>query len=185
MATISATPSGPKAASQPANDERIKGEVDVKPYLTVAAAGIGLAGVYLAHHLSKRRDRLSQFRSAAVRFREAFTPELVAAEADTNNRIDYMELLRSAYDERHARAFIIFEPFVPADKRRGLREEWDRYRYGENDDGTIQRPGPEDIAHASLYFLEYSTEWDLRSPERPRANTIKRIHKLLSYAEDA
>jgi hypothetical protein len=184
MAT-SVAASSPKTASQPGNDQRVDGKDDGKPYVPFVIAGIGLVGVYFAHHLSKRRDSNNRFAAAAAKFRDAFSPELEAAEADTRHSINYVEFLRTAYRERHAQAYIAFEPFVPVEKRRSFNRDWNRYRYGENEDGSTQEPDPEDIDHEALYFLEYSIEWDLRRPERPRENTVKRIRKLLSYTSDA
>ena len=150
--------------------------------------GIGVAGAalvaYFAYRLAQRKDDRSNFFAACLKFREAFAPELSAAEADSSNRINYMEFLRAAHDERHAMAVIAFEPFVPASGLASFRSDWNRYRYGENADGTTQQPDPEDMDHDELYFLEYSIEWDLRRPERPRQNTISRIRKLLSNASE-
>jgi hypothetical protein len=186
MAT-STTASSPKAASQPSHADGVEKPEPI--VIEAAKIGLGTAGAaliaYLAYRLARRKDDRSNFLSAAIRFREAFTPELAAAEADAGNRINYMEFLRAAHDERHTQAVIAFEHFLPVEKLRGFTDDWNRYRYGENADGSVQEPDPEDMDHESLYFLEYSIEWDLRRPERPRENTIKRIRKLLSHTSDA
>ena len=173
-----------KTASQPA------GSYDVgkpaKYVVEVAKIGLVTTGAavvaYFAYRLAQRKDDRTNFLAAAAKFREAFIPELIAAEADTRSKINYLDFLRAAYDDRHSKAFAAFEPFVPAYSRSSFNTDWNRYRYGENDDGTIQKPDQDDMDHASLYFLEYSIEWDLRRPNRPRENAITRIKKLLSYA---
>jgi hypothetical protein len=182
MTNVVVASSAAKTTSQSANDERVGGGNDGKPYVPFVIAGIGLVGIYVAYLLSKRRDSNNRFAVAATKFRDAFAPELAAAEADTRNEVNYMEFLRTAYDERHAQAYIAFEQFVPAENRRSFKNDWNRYRYGENKDGSTQEPDTEDMNHDDLYFLEYSIEWDLRHPERPRENAIKRIRNLLSYA---
>ena len=139
---------------------------------------------WLVHKWNGVREARNRRAAAAIKFRDSFIPELFAAEADTGNRINYMEFLRAAYGERHAQAVIAFEPFIPADELGSFRSDWNRFRYGENADGSTQQPNPEDMDHDSLYFLEYSIEWDLRRPERPRENTITRIRKLLSHASE-
>ena len=174
--------SSPKAASDPGNDNRIDREDAVKPYIPIGVAVVGVIGIYIAHRLSTRRERLSRFHAAAAKFRDAFAPELAAAEADSRNDINYMDFLRAAY-ERHALAIIAFDAFILEDKRRSFNNAWNRYRYGENADGSTQAPDPHDMDHESLYFLEYSIEWDLSRPKRPRENTIKRIRTLLSYTK--
>lgn len=157
----------------------------VKIYITIGVALVGLISIYITHRLTSRRDSLSRFHIAATKFRDAFAPELAAAEADTENRIDYMEFLSTAYNARHSQAFIIFEPFVAAKKRGILHNDWNFYRYGENVDDSIQGYDRVHMDHASVSFLEYSTEWDLSCPERPRENAIKRIRRLMSYATES
>jgi hypothetical protein len=175
-----------KAASQPADPN----DVEKPSQYVIEMAKIGLATsgaalvAYFAYRLARRKDDRTNFLAAGAKFREAFAPELAAAEADDRNEINYMEFLRTAY-QRHEQAVMAFEHFMPLDRRRSFTEDWNRYRYGENDKGATQMPAPEDMDHASLYFLEYSIEWDLRSPKRPRENTINRIRKLLSYASAA
>ena len=183
MAT-SATASKLKTASQPSHTDGVeKPEPLIREVLKI---GLGTAGAaliaYLAYRLARRKDDRSTFTAAAIQFREAFTPELAAAEADTRNGINYMKFLRAGYNERHAQAVIDFEHFLPAEKVDSFADDWNRYRYGENTDGSAQTPDAEDMDHELLYFLEYSIEWDLRRPEKPRLNAIKRIRKLLSYA---
>ena len=156
--------------------------------IPIVAAGISVAGATLVawfvHKWNGAREARNRRAIAAVRFRDSFWPVLSAAEADTGNRINYMEFLRAAHDERHAQAVIAFEPYISVDKLSTFRSDWNRFRYGENADGRTQQPNPEDMDHDSLCFLEYSIEWDLRRPGRPRENTIIRIRKLLSHASE-
>lgn len=179
-------PDSPKAAKPPTDDKRVKSTIDaVIPYPPIAVAAAGLFGVYVAHRLSMRREAIGQFHAAAVKFRAAFAPELLTAEADTGGSINYMDVLRTAHDERHAQAVIEFEPFIPKAKLSSFRSDWNRYRYGENKDGSPVQPGADGMDHEALYFLEYSIEWDLSRPERPRQNAIRRINALLDYARTA
>jgi len=179
-------PENPKTTNQPAraddNDE-VKPLMKETQKVAIATTGAFLV-TYFAYRLARRKDDRANFLSAAAKFREAFTPELIAAEADQQNKINYMTFLRAAHDERHALAFSAFEPFVQANKLNNFREDWNRYRYGENQDGSAMRPDPEDMGHDELYFLEYSIEWDHRKPDRPRKNTTIRIRKLLRYASE-
>lgn len=185
MSTAAAGPGG--AESKPAGqnvEPREKGEDGVNekagPYII---AGIGITGIYLAHRLALRREALARRRAAAIRFREAFAPELIKAEADTDCGLDYMGLLRRAHDERHAQAVSDFEPFIPRRRLDAFRQDWNRYRYGENKDGSAAAPDAMDMGHGELYFLEYGVEWDNGRPCAPRDNAITRIGKLLSYAQ--
>lgn len=133
-----------------------------------AAAGTTVVGALLVAWVVHKWNGARETRNrkaaaaAAARFREAFAPELCAAQTDTTNKINYKEFLRTSHDERHAQAIIAFEPFVPANKLSSFRSAWNLYRYGENADGTVQQTDPDDMDHDSLYFLEYSIEWDLR-----------------------
>lgn len=168
---------------QPRNHEPEGPKQHIAQYLPLAAPVAVLAGIYLTHRLALRREALARQRAAALRFRQAFAPELSKAEADTDCRLDYMGLLRVAHDERHAQAVSDFEPFIPRRRLNAFRQDWNRYRYGENKDGSALAPDAMDMGHGELYFLEYGVEWDHGRPCAPRDNAITRIRKLLSYAQ--
>jgi hypothetical protein len=178
---------GAATSSNPKQHERADGKLEVP--IPIIAAGIAVAGslvaALLVHVLSSRREARGRRATATVKFRAAFARELLAAEADTGGSINYMDVLRAAHDERHAQAVIEFEPFIPKAKLSSFRSDWNRYRYGENKDGSPVQPGADGMDHEDLYFLEYSIEWDLSRPERPRQNAIKRINALLDYARAA
>lgn len=154
--------------------------------LPLVAAGITVAGAilvaYLVHRWNGKRERKARFVAAATAFRNAFAGDLAALEGRTFRGEDPMEFLRVAHDERHAQAVIAFEPFLPIVKKERFRKDWQRYCYGEGDDGKLLEPDPEDMGHKQLYFLVYSAEWKPGDLEAPRRAAIERMKRLLTYA---
>ena len=173
-----------KQTSSPPQHPSAEGKLDIPVPLigaSITVAG-GLLAAFLIHRWSSWREARSRKAAATLKFREAFTPEIIAAENDISNRINYVEFLRAAHNERHAQAVKSFEPFVPADSIGRFRRDWNRYRYGERADGATYHPDIKDMDHNSLYFLEYSAEFDLQRLGWPREKALKRIHQLMSYA---
>lgn len=93
-----------------------------------------------------------------------------------------MDFLRVAHDDRHAQAVVAFEPFIPAGKRRQFREDWQRYCYGEHDEGSSMTPATAEMDHNDLLCLSYTREFHLENPEAARLLAIERMRKLLIYA---
>ena len=178
--------SSPKAASQPANDQRVEGKEDGKPYIPVIIAVIGLGGVYWAHRLSRRREMIARFNAAATNFREAFAIDLAAIEHGNIGHLPLMDYLRTAHDERHAAAVVAFEPFIAASRLTAFREAWQRYRYGENENGTPAEATHEEMDHDELYFLCYAEgrSWETHIAASNTQKAIGRMKQLLSYAAE-
>ena len=182
--------SSPKAAAPVADNKRVDGggKTPVSEYLPLAAAVIALGGIYWAHRLSKRREAIARFHAQAVKFRECFAADLAAIENDTLGHLNLMEYLRVAYNERHAAAILAFEPSISRGKASGFRDAWNRYRYGENEDGSAAAVSNEGLDHDEFYFLCYLSpghSWETHIPKPAKQKALERMHALLSYASEA
>ena len=144
--------------------------------------------IYWAHRLSKRREAIARFHAQAVKFRECFAADLAAIENDTLGHLNLMEYLRVAYNERHAAAILAFEPSISRGKASGFRDAWNRYRYGENEDGSAAAVSNEGLDHDEFYFLCYLSpghSWETHIPKPAKQKALERMHALLSYASEA
>ena len=182
--------SSPETAAPVADNKRVDGgsKTPVSEYLPLAAAVIALGGIYWAHRLSKRREAIARFHAQAVKFREAFAADLAAIENDNLGHLDLMDYMRSAYNARHAAAVAVFEGFVPAGKLGAFRDDWNRYRYGENEDGSPAVPDEESPPHSEMLLLCYygpGPSWERHLQLSGYEKAMSRIRKLLSYASEA
>jgi hypothetical protein len=182
--------SATKAASNPQQQQSAEWKLDIP--VPIIAAGItvlgGLLIALLVNKWSGARERRTRFVAAATKFREAFAPDLVAVEYGDIGHLLLMDYLRTAHDQRHAAAVIAFEPFVTAKNSTAFRQAWQSYRYGQNEDGAPAAPCPEQMEHDDLYFLCYAEEgcsWETHLAASNTQKALKRMKKLLSYAEDA
>jgi hypothetical protein len=187
------TPAHPvesKAASYPAGANDI--EKPTQHVVDVAKIGLATTGAalvaYLAYRWARRKDDRTNFIDAGARFREAFAADLAAIE---NGNIGYrgiVDFLIGAYNERHAAAVVIFEPFVPTKKLAAFRDDWNRYRYGQDKDGRPNVPAEDGLPHDELLFLCYSEAgvvWESHTGMPAGSKAIARIKRLCTYTSEA
>jgi hypothetical protein len=177
----------PAAKSSSAPQEKRVEEREKIP-VPVVAAIIGVAGSLLiaglVHRWSRTREKEARFATAATRFRQAFASDIAAIEEGNIGSLDLPDYLRLAYKERHAAAVVEFEPFVSQDKLPGFRKAWDRYRYGENSDGTIASPDDEGLSHEDLLFLGYGfATFETHAKQSAKDRALARVRALLAHAQ--
>jgi hypothetical protein len=180
--------SSPKTASQPAQGGGV--EKPVPPIVEVQKILLGTAGAalvaYFAYRLARRKDDRTIFLTAGARFREAFAADIAAIENGNLGHLDLMDYLRVGYKERHAAAFALFEGFVPRTKLAAFRDDWNRYRYGENENGSPAIPTADGLTHDELLFLCYvgpGWSWETHIQKSGDEKALTRIRKLLSYTQ--
>lgn len=126
--------------------------------------------------------------AAAARFREAFAEELVALECDDLAYSDITDFLRKAYS-KHARAVVEFQALLGQEERRALQCDWNYFRFGENDDGSICFPDDgAGIEHSQLLHLCYGDlgcTFETHINLSPTQKAITRINRLLRHGECA
>ena len=177
-----------KQASNPEQQQGADWKLDIP--VPIVAAGIAVLGAlfvaWLVHKWNGGRERRGRFVSAATKFREAFAPDLAAIEHGKIGHLPLMDYLRTAHDERHAAAVVAFEPFIAASRLTAFREAWQRYRYGENENGTPAEATHEEMDHDELYFLCYAEgrSWETHIAASNTQKAIRRMKQLLSYAAE-
>ncbi len=150
------------------------------PTPVVGALLLAAIGSWLHYH----NAFLARRALAAAAFRAAFAPDLAAIEANSFGDRDLMDYLGVAYTERHAQAALVFEPFLSRRRRRSFVADWNRYRYGEQKDGSPLSPEKAATTEVGLRFLQYSDEWHGFKAELAHDLAIKHIHILLSHASE-
>lgn len=161
---------------------------------SLAIAGT-LLGVLFAYRLSiKSADRqfehlraiskLDARNTAAREFISGFASELATLEANSDSLGDVMDFLRRAY-ANHATAVAVFEEYLHADRRNGLRAAWLQHCYNGEDPNDTENPKWSGLGHDSLLFLHYSTEFNLANRSSARVQAIQGIRVLLAFAKDA
>ena len=154
-----------------------------------------LLGAWLTYYFARRlsADQLKNMlalakaeavRAAGIRLRHAFAKELSALKSGLSLSVDLQHYLRAAYDARHAEAATNFEPFVPKARLAGFRGDWQRYCYGEHENGAPLTVEEIEMDAEELLFLTYNAVGNHLHPGLPRKLAITRIVKLLSYAEE-
>jgi hypothetical protein len=124
--------------------------------------------------------------AASARFREAFANELVALESDDLGHYDVTDFLKAAY-VKHAKAVVEFQLAINQSEREKLQNDWDRFRYGENEDGRVCTPEiSEGLDHNDLLYLCYgglgcTFETHIKLGAHQKA--INRINQLLKNTE--
>ena len=184
---FAASPS--KTPSQPANAGDVeKPTQHISEILKIPLATIGAALVaYFAYRLARRKDDRTNFLNAGGIFREAFAADLVAVQNGTIGYRGVADFLKVAYDERHAAAIAIFEPFVPDKKLAAFRDDWNRYRYGQNKDGSPNAPSEDGLPHDELLFLCYTEPgvvWESHTGMSAESKAIVRIKKFIAYTSE-
>jgi hypothetical protein len=187
MNTVGGAASAAKtqAPGQPASSGRTE---DSSHVFELQKIGLGFFSAavlgYLAYRLAVRKDERSAFKAACSKLHEAFTNDLAAVENHNLGNLDLMEFLGRAH-ERHAAAVVAFEHHLPARKRAAFRAAWNRYRYGENADGSIARTQDEGLSHDELLFLCYSPFGGITEPHTGKSaqqRVLERLRVLLAFA---
>ena len=146
-----------------------------------AVSGAILLACFVAY-LAWRNGYKARVATASASFRTAFAGDLAVFESGSIGDRDPMDYLRDAYP-KHLEAVFAFSPFILNRHRRSFDADWNRYRYGEQEDGSPQTPETAAAPEDGIRFLEYSFEWHRFKPQSARDLAVKRMRKLLTYAE--
>ena len=157
----------------------------------IIATGITVCGAVvlalLVNRWNKRRESDGRTASAVTKLHESFAPAIAAIEGARLGHLSLMDFLRTAYDERHAAAVIAFEPFVTPNKLNRFCDAWNRYRYGEDENGKPANPASADMNHEDLYFLCYTppgSTWETHIKTPATQKALERIRAFLKCASE-
>lgn len=185
---VAASAPASKQASSPQQTQSADWKLEVP--IPLVAAGITILGAacvaWFAHRWSRTREAASRRALGAAKFREAFASDLVAVEHGNIGHLSLMDYLREAHNERHASAVVTFEPLIRGAKLTAFRHAWQRYRYGENEDGSPAAPDSDGMNHDDLYFLCYAENrgWETHIALSSQEKAIERMRTLIAYAAE-
>ena len=179
----------PKAASQPADANYV--ENPTKHVVDVAKIGLVTTGAalvaYFAYRLARRKDDRSNFLAAALKFRSVFALDIAYLESGRWSGIALMDSLREAYRDRHAAAIAEFEIHVAGKRLAAFRDDWNRYRYGEKEDGSAASPDDVELSHDEFLLLCYAgpgQSWETHISLSGTTKALHRIRKLMEHGSE-
>jgi len=86
-----------------------------------------LVGALVTYFAATRLAKKQQYYVAAGEFRAEFVNEKIRLEAASK---DAHEIIQSEVIERHKKAKVRFEPYLPERKRKKFNEAWEQYENG-------------------------------------------------------
>lgn len=171
------------AASNPDKGRAQQGPEPCGPIIVASIGVLGTAAVaWFSHTLSKRREAIARFLTAAKDFRAAFVEELAFLESGSELSIRVDEFLLRAYDAKHLNAFSTFEHFVPNADRAAFKAAWQLYHSGQQVDGEPVDVRAMGITHREALFIEYCGAGFKHPTLGPHQLAAHRIRELLAFA---
>jgi hypothetical protein len=128
------------------------------------AAGLSLIFFWLCHSIMK--NRAAPRRNAAERFAEAFTDEIQDLSQGSG---DAFELLRVGL-LKHERTYLYYRTYLQGENLRQFDEAWEAYFGHGQGDPQYSRE-------------QYSAAGNISLAQQKRSLALKRIRRLLSFAE--
>jgi hypothetical protein len=142
---------------------------------------------YFAYRLARRKDDRSNFLAAASKFRAAFAQDIATLQGDHWGGTALQDMLLAAYQDRHVVAVQEFEPHIRPKRLAAFREDWNRYRYGEKENGQPATPDDFELGHKELLLLCYAapgTSWETHIQDVGTRKALRRLQKLMEHARE-
>ncbi|MFH1871098.1 MAG: hypothetical protein ABIK82_17390 [Pseudomonadota bacterium] len=144
--------------------------------LWLLGVAVVLLGWVVRHWLANSRTKHSNSQSAAVKFREAFLPELAVLESRAGTEQSTRDFLLAAFD-RHQMAVTSYQGFLVGQMLRDFRSAWKNYHYGQDfDPAKFGLCGKDSVL---LQYIAISDEEEFAAKQL----AITNIHGLLSFAD--
>lgn len=140
-------------------------------------AGVSSCLGGLIHHwLAIYRNNRSNALSAAIKFREAFLPELSALESKASTSENTRDLLIASFD-RHQMAVASYKDYLAGRKQSAFLRAWNAYHFGQSFDPV--KFGLDGKNQVLLQYVAVSDEEELAA----KRLAIRNIHGLLTFAK--
>jgi len=138
----------------------------------LATLCVSLIGAFVAVYIHRRNG----FRLSSTEFISAFVNELAILNSPLKQKPGTVyEALLSAFD-KHQRATLAFEHFLPFYSKSGFNKAWDTYRKHSANFGK-EWPDHEKMNHLCEYLATNDEE-----ERNAKDLALQRLNKLLSYA---